>query len=114
MRILFILLVLLTFNVSAQNESETDNQVSTYYLIRHAEKDQSDKSNRNPNLTEKGLQRADNWAKVFFNVDFDMVYSTQYNRTIQTATPTAKANNLEIQFYNPRDFKLDEFKEKTM
>ena len=77
--------------------------ISTYYLIRHAEKDRSDKTNTDPNLTEDGLKRAENWANHFKDLKFDMVYSTNYNRTKQTAMPTAKANNVDLQFYNPSD-----------
>jgi phosphohistidine phosphatase SixA len=92
---------------------ETEQKTTTYYLIRHAEKDQSDKTNRNPHLTDIGLKRADNWANVLKNVKFDMVYSTDYNRTKETATPTAKANNVEVSFYDPRNMNPKEFMEKT-
>ena len=87
--------------------------VTTYYLIRHAEKDRSDKSNRNPHLTKKGLARADNWAKFFKDVKFDAVYSTDYNRTRETVLPTAKANDLELKFYDPRDIDLKAFLKET-
>ncbi|MDP5093772.1 MAG: phosphoglycerate mutase, partial [Polaribacter sp.] len=33
-------------------------QTTTYYLIRHAEKDRTDATNQNPNLNEDGLKRA--------------------------------------------------------
>ncbi|WP_299117296.1 histidine phosphatase family protein [uncultured Winogradskyella sp.] len=78
-------------------------QTTTYYLIRHAEKDRSDKTNRDPHLTEVGQKRAANWANVLKDVKFDMVYSTDYNRTKETATPTAKANNIELTLYDPRN-----------
>ncbi|EDP69855.1 Phosphoglycerate mutase [Flavobacteriales bacterium ALC-1] len=94
-------------------EKEAEQKTTTYYLIRHAEKDQSDKTNRDPHLTEVGLKRADNWAKVFKDVKFDMVYSTNYNRTKETAAPTAKANNVEVSFYDPRNLNPKEFMAKT-
>lgn len=78
------------------------NETTTYYLIRHAEKNRTDKTNKNPNLNEEGLKRAQNWAKHFKNIKLDAVYSTDYNRTQQTAKPTAKSKNLEILSYNPR------------
>jgi len=99
--------------VTIQNIKGQKDQTTTYYLIRHAEKSRADKTNSNPNLTEIGLQRAQNWAKVFKNVTFDFIYSTNYNRTIQTAQPTALSNNLEILFYNPRELYNDEFKIQT-
>jgi 2,3-bisphosphoglycerate-dependent phosphoglycerate mutase len=46
-------------------EKETAQEVTKYYFIRHAEKDTSDPDNRDPELTEEGVARAQNWAKVF-------------------------------------------------
>ncbi|WP_299104498.1 phosphoglycerate mutase family protein [uncultured Tenacibaculum sp.] len=86
---------------------------TTYYLIRHAEKDRSNKENRNPDLNTKGLERAKKWAKVFQNVDFDMVYSTNYNRTKQTATPTARNNKLEVVMYDPSNMYTEDFQKAT-
>ena len=77
--------------------------VSSFYFIRHAEKDRSDKTNRNPELTEAGHARAQKWSQVLKNVEFDIVYSTDYNRTQQTATPTAEKNNVKITSYDPRN-----------
>ncbi|MBT8296219.1 MAG: histidine phosphatase family protein [Gramella sp.] len=74
--------------------------VSTYYLIRHAEKDRSDSSNRNPDLKKEGLARAKKWAEVLQEVDFDAIYSTNYHRTMQTAKPLADLNKLEIMQYD--------------
>lgn len=83
-------------------ESCKEQRTTTYYLIRHAEKDRTDSLNRNPNLTEQGLERAKKWADYFKNIDLDAVYSTNYNRTLQTATPTAESKELTVQLYNPR------------
>lgn len=89
-------------------------EVTTYYLIRHAEKDRSDKTNSNPELTDLGHQRALRWSSVFENVTFDAVYSTNYLRTIATAKPTASAKGLEIQFYNPRELYSKDFQQETL
>lgn len=78
----------------------TTEETTTYYLIRHAEKLRTDKTDRNPNLNDAGKQRAVNWGMYFKNIDLDAVYSTKYNRTLQTATPTAEQKNLTIQQYN--------------
>ncbi|WP_296313836.1 histidine phosphatase family protein [Winogradskyella sp. UBA3174] len=94
-------------------QKENTQQITTYYLIRHAEKDQSDKTNRNPHLIEAGIKRANNWVKVLKDIKFDMVYSTDYNRTKETAAPTAKANEVEVSFYNPRDLASSAFMEAT-
>ncbi len=109
MKKLVVVFVLLfcSFNSYAQ-------EVTTYYLVRHAEKDRSDKTNSNPELTEQGKQRAAKWSSVFGDVAFDAVYSTNYLRTIATAKPTATAQGLEIQFYNPRELYSKDFQQETL
>lgn len=91
----------------------TSEETTTYYLIRHAEKDRTDKTNRNPNLNEDGLKRAKKWAEYFNNIHLDAVYSTNYNRTQQTAKPTADHKNLEIKNYNPRNLFDSIFQQET-
>lgn len=100
------------FSNTQQDILPKEHAVSTYYLIRHAEKNRSDMAG-DPELTEKGLQRAENWAEVFKDVHFDAVYSTNYRRTIQTATPTANANNLEVQIYDPHKLYSEDFRKVT-
>lgn len=113
-KLALILLGILVVFPSCKEKTKTKEEViSTYYLIRHAEKDRSDESNKNPNLTEVGLQRAENWAQHFKDVNFDMVFTTNYNRTIQTAKPTSKANKVDLQFYKPSDLKIEEFIAQT-
>ncbi len=106
---LLLLVTLSTVQIYAQ-----DNEITTYYFIRHAEKVRTDTTNKNPNLTEVGKSRAQNWSSVFKDVTFNKIYSTNYNRTIQTAKPTAKDKNLEIQFYDPRKLFNEDFKQKTI
>lgn len=86
---------------------------TTYYLIRHAEKDRTDQTNKNPNLNETGQQRAEKWKNYFEDIHLDAVYSTNYNRTIQTATPVAKSKKLEITIYDPNKMYDDDFKKNT-
>jgi len=88
-------------------------EVTTYYFIRHAEKLRVDKSERNPNLNSKGLKRAEAWKEVFSNISFDAIYSTDYNRTMLTAKPTADSKNLPILMYNPRDMYSKTFQNQT-
>ena len=85
----------------------TPESITTIYLIRHAEKDRSDKENKNPELTEEGKKRAERWAEVLGLSKVDAVYSTNYQRTLQTAAPTATRNGLEIQTYEPNNLDLD-------
>ncbi|MDG4717235.1 MULTISPECIES: phosphoglycerate mutase family protein [Winogradskyella] len=103
------LLLLVSVNIFAQETQNNIPETTTYYLIRHAEKDKSDKADKNPHLTEAGKKRAEKWASVFEEIKFDIVYSTNYNRTIETAQPTAKANDLEITLYDPRNLNSEDF-----
>ncbi|WP_299682098.1 phosphoglycerate mutase family protein [uncultured Dokdonia sp.] len=86
---------------------------TTYYLIRHAEKDRSDSENRNPSLIAVGQERANRWATVFKDVSFDMIYSTNYARTQETAAPTATQKGLEVQSYDPRTLFDENFQKAT-
>ena len=114
MKNFFLLSLLLSFALlSCAKKKENSVDTTTYYLIRHAEKDRSDKTNRDPNLSEKGKQRAEQWANYFENIEFDAIYSTDYNRTRETATPTAEANELNLVFYDPFKIDFEEFLTKT-
>tara|TARA_R110000850_G_scaffold167924_3_gene292956 strand:- start:6 stop:524 length:519 start_codon:yes stop_codon:yes gene_type:complete len=86
--------------VSSCTNKPNDTMLTTLYFIRHAEKDRSNPENKNPHLTTTGLNRAQYWSEIFKNVKFDAIYSTDYNRTIETAKPTANSNNLTIQIYD--------------
>ena len=85
-------------------------EVTTYYLIRHAEKLRIDITDKNPKLNYEGVKRADAWKEVFTNVKFDAVYSTDYNRTKLTAKPTANSKNLPFDLTS--DY-LESFQHKT-
>ena len=91
----------------------SSDETTTYYLIRHAEKDRTDKTNRNPNLNDKGIERAKKWANYFDLIDLDAIYSTNYNRTMQTAQPTADSKYLKIVNYDPRKMYDSIFQENT-
>ncbi|MDC9721303.1 MAG: phosphoglycerate mutase family protein [Urechidicola sp.] len=102
------------FSIYSQNHTEKASEVTTtYYLIRHSEKDASNSSDRNPNLSEIGMQRANSWVTILKEIEFDAIYSTNYNRTLQTAKPIADSNQLEIIKYDLSTFNFDDFKEST-
>ena len=95
---------LTTFYASSQ-------ECSSFYLIRHAEKLRIDKTERNPKLNEKGVLRAEKWKEILKNINLDKIYSTNYNRTIETANPTSKSQNIDITIYSPRNIDYRNFKE---
>ena len=86
-------------------------ECSSFYLIRHAEKVRIDKTERNPKLNENGILRAEKWKEVLKNINLDKIYSTNYNRTIETANPTSKSQNIDIIIYSPRNIDYINFKE---
>lgn len=90
------------------NENET-----VYYFIRHTEKDQSDPANKDPMLSDAGLQRAQNWADFFEDVDFDLIFSTDYNRTRKTAKIIAARHNQSVELYDPTNLFSQEFRTRT-
>lgn len=108
-----ILLLLCCFAFPAAISAQDNSETTVYYFIRHAEKDRSNPDNKNPDLTIAGTARAHNWAKFFMNTPLDAVYSTNYNRTKQTAIPTAYSKKLEVQEYNPRLLYNQAFKSAT-
>lgn len=80
-------------------------QATHVYVVRHAEKDISDKGNANPNLSEAGKQRAEKLLKELNKVNFSAAYSTPFHRTQQTAETIALLNKIEITPYDPRNIK---------
>lgn len=100
-RIILVLFFTTTISslVNAQNTKNSKDDVTVYYLVRHAEKDRTNPQDKNPNLTTDGVNRAKNWKDILSNISFDMVYATNYNRTKQTALPVAESNNLSTVIY---------------
>ncbi|MGH9421678.1 MAG: SixA phosphatase family protein [Thermoanaerobaculia bacterium] len=58
------------------------------YLVRHAEKATDDPVN--PSLSKIGFVRADSLASQLRDAGIDVIITTQFKRTIQTASPFAK------------------------
>ncbi len=114
---LFYILSLIALLVSCQdsgnNSEENTAETTTYYFIRHAEKATDDLENEDPDLTEEGRDRANKWAEVFKDIDFDLVYSSDYKRTLNTAKPIAEAKDLEINFFNTEILNDKEFQKTT-
>ena len=90
---ILVLLVFISFDQSTE-------KCSNIYLIRHAEKVRTDKSDRDPDLNNNGFIRAENWKQYFFDKDISKIYSTNYKRTVKTVKPLAENNSLEILIYS--------------
>jgi broad specificity phosphatase PhoE len=82
------------------------------YLIRHAEKDRSDPLNKNPHLNEKGIERSLLWNGYFENKEVNSIYSTNYNRTIETVLPVSIAKGIKPIIYSASNINYDSFLKK--
>ncbi len=82
---------------------------TTYFLIRHAEKVRENPADKNPDLNEKGFQRAENWEKVLQHISFDAIYSTDFKRTLNTVEPISNKSNLIPILYNPSKVDFGQF-----
>ncbi len=99
----------------ATMEADTNfkpKETTVYYFIRHAEKDREANTD-DPHLLSVGMRRANHWAKVLKDKDIEMVYSTNYKRTIETARPTAEQAKVKIELYEPHQLYSKDFQEKT-
>lgn len=91
-----------------------DPVVSTFYFIRHAEKDRSIPENPDPELNQKGLGRAMHWTEILNEVPLDAIYSTDYERSKMTAAPTAVKRDITVQYYDPAIIDLEQFKNENL
>ena len=71
---------------------------STIYIVRHAEKSTEPKND--PHLTVQGEQRAEALKIFLQNKKILQIFSTNTNRTKETATPLSNITNVRIQLYN--------------
>ena len=111
---LLILAFLLTIGTSCKEEPKEiiDNSepiISTYYFIRHAEKDRSDPEDIDPELNQKGLGRAMHWAEILNEVSLDAIYTTDYERTRMTAAPASIKQEITEQYYDPQTLDIEAF-----
>ena len=98
--LLAILVLIFSGCVSSRKTAQEQfgsEKVTTFYLVRHAEKDYGD----DPVLTKQGTERAERLKETLKNVDLAAVYSTDTKRTMATAMPTAKDHDLKIVPYRP-------------
>ena len=79
---------------------------TTIYLVRHSEKNVKE-GVKDPGLTQIGLFRAQNIAKLLSSAGVTQIFSTDTKRTMQTAQPLADYQGIGISHYDPS--KLEEF-----
>ncbi len=118
----FLKLILLTAFIVLQSCKEeqpktaapANNGITTFYFIRHAEKDRTNPNDADPELNQKGLGRAMHWAEILKDANINAIYSTDFARTSMTAAPTSVKNNIDVQYYDPRTLDLEQFKTENL
>lgn len=106
MRLMFSLMVSVFACMSCIPTGIYAQESTTLILVRHAEKvdDSTD-----PELSEKGVVRAEILKDMLSKAGITAVYSTDFIRTRETCSPTARFYGLPVNLYshrNPAD--LDE------
>lgn len=96
------ILCLALLAVNCQPTNKEKEQLTTFVLVRHAEK-QILENEPNPALTEKGVRRANMIAEVLGNVSLDAFYSSSYIRTQETIIPLAEKQGKDIKSYDTGD-----------
>ena len=76
--------------------AKTDHSLTTVILVRHAEKTADAED---PPLSDAGQARARELERVLTGTPIDVIYTTQYSRTRQTAEPLAKALGVEAHVF---------------
>ena len=66
------------------------------YILRHEDKIKN--STFYSSLTQLGLENSEKLSEYLINnnINFTHIYSSPYNRTIQTITPYSKKKNINI------------------
>ena len=97
------------FLISILSCNYTKENCTNIYLIRHAEKIRSDKSEKDPLLNKTGLLRAQKWSEIFEKIEIDKILSTNTKRTISTVIPTSTDKKIEIEIYSPDKIDYESF-----
>jgi broad specificity phosphatase PhoE len=81
------------------------DKITTIILVRHAEKEVS--TDKDPDLSAAGKQRALKLAEMLSKTQLDAVYSTHFKRTESTVAMVAGEHQLTIANYNGKADELD-------
>jgi 2,3-bisphosphoglycerate-dependent phosphoglycerate mutase len=90
-----ILLVVTVFLVSCKT--------TTYYIVRHAEKQPATTMTSDVPLSDAGRQRAQALRDLLQKENIKYIFSTNYVRTKSTVQPLADAIQVPVETYNPND-----------
>ncbi len=102
---IYLIVILVVLGFQSDSCAQKNNEIFTIYLVRHSEKDVTPDNQSDPPLTPCGEQRSESLSSFLSAVELDAIYSTNYNRTKNTALPTANSKGLEIKEYDPNKLK---------
>lgn len=83
--------------IGAANVELKKTDVTTIYLVRHTEK--MSETERDPELSEDGRDRAKSLARLLSDVDIAAAYATPFKRTRDTAAPLAAKHSVDVSQY---------------
>jgi 2,3-bisphosphoglycerate-dependent phosphoglycerate mutase len=89
---------LILFFAAMYHSSIAQNSITTFILLRHAEK--ATDGTKDPDLTEVGKKRAKSLGKLLASTKIDAIYSTNFKRTQNTVAPLAQAHSISILNYD--------------
>ena len=91
----------LTQMVSCSPKAQDDT--TTIYVVRHAEKLTGPDVGRDPELSDTGKERANVLAQLLKDKNITHIHSSNYIRTRNTGAPLAEIMGIKIELYDPRD-----------
>lgn len=98
-----IIAICFAFQIWGAEVFAQSDDVFTIYLVRHSEKDHFSNNVSDLPLSNCGEQRAIALSNFLNDINLDVIYSTDYTRTKNTAMPTADKKGIEITLYNEQD-----------
>ncbi len=101
--VLIVLLVMAepAWTVQPRLPAQSGDPASVVYVLRHAERADTDTPERDPHLSAAGHARARQLADLLVVEDISTVRSSDYYRTRETAQPLATRLGLPVQIYDP-------------
>jgi phosphohistidine phosphatase SixA len=100
MQVRVLLILLLSMGIGCACTIQPDNNF-TIYLVRHAEKQAIE--DKDPGLTDAGSYRSGQLANWLRDKGIRRIWSSDYQRTRDTAGPLVSTLGLELNLYDPRD-----------
>jgi 2,3-bisphosphoglycerate-dependent phosphoglycerate mutase len=95
--ILLLAVVIVLGFLSGPAAAAGEEDITTVIMVRHGEQNAATEEME---LTDAGLKRAQELARVLKDVDIAAIYATLKMRTQQTAEPTAQEKKISVSTYN--------------